>query len=357
MPHVRAGATKHGTGTARSLLFIAAYYAALAALVAFFWPRSALLRAAFSFTRFAESAAISGEITETFSEPITLPAVEGSGFGLAMIAVTGALAFMIPVAWSYIVIKRRGDYDQSVVHTLIILPIAITGIVLIVQHSLALAFSLAGIVAGVRFRTTLRDVKDGVYVFLAIGVGLACGVQALGVALVLSIFFNVVNLVLWWTDFGNIYIDQGSRTGALALGDVLAGPASARTAVSIGDRRLLEAMSTADLKDVAERVARMSQHLDSEADTPKEQKSYSLLMVHTDKPGGTQGVVEKELARMAVRWRLAEILPGEGENSILEYLIRLREEYRSGDLLEVIRAEGGESVKAAEMRSLTGRSQ
>ena len=355
MPQARAGAGGHGTGTARSLLFIAGYYAVLVALVGFLWPRSALVRAAFSFSRFAESAAISGEITETFSEPITLPAVEGSGFGLAMVAVIGALAFMIPVAWSYIVIKRRGDYDQSVVHTLIILPIAITGIVLIVQHSLALAFSLAGIVAGVRFRTTLRDVKDGVYVFLAIGVGLACGVQALGVALVLSVFFNLVNLMLWWTDFGNIYADQGSRTGALALGDVLAGPGSARTAVSFGDRRLLDAMSPADLKDLADRAVRLSQHLDSEVDTPKEKKSYSLLIVHTEKPGASQGIVEEELERMAVRWRLAEILPGEGGNSVLEYLIRLRDEYRSGDLLEVIRAAGGDSVKAAEIRALTGR--
>ncbi len=349
----RVGASRLRAGTARSLLFIALYYVLVTLVVLFFWPRSELLRAAFSFERFESLDPFSGEITETFADPgIGLPAVEGSGVWIAMISVVGVLLIMIPVAWSYIVIKRRGDYDQSIVHTLIILPIAIAGIVLIVQNSLALAFSLAGIVAGVRFRTTLADVKDGVYVFLAIGVGLACGVQAVGVAAIVSVFFNLVNLFLWSTDFGNIYSDQGSRTGALALGDVLAGPGSARTALSIGDRRLLEALTPTDLKEVAERMARLGQHLDSEVDTPKEKKSFLLLIVHTDQAGEAQQAVEVELADMAARWRLAEILPGEGQTSILEYLVRLRDGYLSGDLLEAVRRAGGDRVLAAEIRSI-----
>ena len=118
-----------------------------------------------------------------------------SGGALGAIAMAGALAIMVPVTWIYMVTRQHRGYDESVVHTLLILPVAVTGIVVIVQNSLALAFSLAGIVAGVRFRTTLDDTKDAVYVFLAIGVGLASGIQALGLAMVLSLFFNGVILV------------------------------------------------------------------------------------------------------------------------------------------------------------------
>jgi polyphosphate kinase len=103
------------------------------------------------------------------------------------------------------VTKREVRYDQSLVHTIVILPIAVTGIVIIVQDSLALAFSLAGIVAAVRFRHTLQDTKDAVYIFISIAVGLAAGVQALTVALVVSAIFNVVVLALWRWDVGNIY--------------------------------------------------------------------------------------------------------------------------------------------------------
>jgi uncharacterized membrane protein YhiD involved in acid resistance len=71
-----------------------------------------------------------------------------------------------------------------------------------VRDSVALAFSLAGIVAAVRFRNTLRDTKDAVYIFLAIGVGLAAGVQSLAVAFVPTVIFVVVVLVLWRFDVG-----------------------------------------------------------------------------------------------------------------------------------------------------------
>ena len=48
-------------------------------------------------------------------------------------------------------IRKRSEYDQSLVETIMLLPIAVTSIVIIVHNSLALAFSLAGIVGGVRF--------------------------------------------------------------------------------------------------------------------------------------------------------------------------------------------------------------
>jgi len=121
------------------------------------------------------------------------------------IAILGALLLVAPIAWVYMVTRRESRYDKSLVHTLILLPPAVCGIVIIVQSSLTLAFALAGIVAAVRFRNTLQDTKDAVYVFLAIGVGLAGGIQALPVALIVSGIFNVIIIVLWQFEIGDIY--------------------------------------------------------------------------------------------------------------------------------------------------------
>jgi hypothetical protein len=262
---------------------------------------------------------------------------------------------MVPVAWTYIIIKIRGGYDQSVVHTLIILPVAVTGIVIIVQTSVALAFSLAGIVAAVRFRTTLEDTKDAVYVFLAIGVGLAAGSGRLATALLVSMVFNVVNLVLWKIRFGNIYVDQLSRTSALGLGDVLAGPGSGRTALSIGDQALLTAMPQSDLREMVGRVARLEGYLDEETDVKGQKKLYSLLLVHTRLAAEAQKVVEGPLNELAARWRLAEIIPGKDGVSILQYLVRPNPGVQPGLLLDKIRQEGGDHIQAAELRSLRSR--
>src|SRR6059036_3097944 len=120
----------------------------------------------------------------------------------AAVAMLGALALTCPVAWMYMRTKPKERYDPSLVHTLIILPVVIAGIVLIVHDSVALAFSLAGIVAAVRFRNTLRDTKDAVYIFLAIALGLAAGVQSFSAAFVMSLVYVLVVLALWRFDVG-----------------------------------------------------------------------------------------------------------------------------------------------------------
>ena len=122
--------------------------------------------------------------------------------GGAAVAMLGALALMSPVAWMYMRTKPKLRYDPSLVQTVIVLPVVIAGVVLIVRDSVALAFSLAGIVAAVRFRNTLRDTKDAVYIFLAIAVGLAAGVQSFAVGFVVSIIYVAVVLVLWRFDIG-----------------------------------------------------------------------------------------------------------------------------------------------------------
>ncbi len=111
-----------------------------------------------------------------------------------------ALVLMLPVAWVYLGTRRRRGPDQSIVQTTLVLPVAVAGVILVVQDSLPLAFSLAGIVAAVRFRNTLKDPADMLFVFLAIAVGLTVGAGAFGAATMISVVFNLVVLALWHCD-------------------------------------------------------------------------------------------------------------------------------------------------------------
>lgn len=148
---------------------------------------------------------MSSESFESF-ETIPSPANDIQGYlerGLRLFAaILGALLVMTPVTWVYMKIRLRAKLDQSLVETMLILPIAVAGVVVIVQNSLALAFSLAGIVAGVRFRNTLKNTGDSLFIFTAIGAGLAAGVSALEIAVVITVTFNYVFLVLWDLDYG-----------------------------------------------------------------------------------------------------------------------------------------------------------
>ncbi|NIM69703.1 MAG: DUF4956 domain-containing protein [Xanthomonadales bacterium] len=119
-----------------------------------------------------------------------------------VVAILGAIVLMVPVSWVYMAIRQKSKLDQSLLETMIILPVAVTGIVMIVHNSLALAFSLTGVVAGVRFRNALKNTADSVFIFMAVGVGLAAGIGMLMIAGIMTLIFNYAFLTLWALNYG-----------------------------------------------------------------------------------------------------------------------------------------------------------
>jgi hypothetical protein len=117
-------------------------------------------------------------------------------------ALIGAFLTSLPVSWTYMSIRNADEYDQSLISTIIILPLVVTGIVIIVQNSLALAFSLAGIAGAVRFKNSLKSSGDALFILLSVGIGLSAGIGAVELAVVMSIAFNYGFLVLWFTEYG-----------------------------------------------------------------------------------------------------------------------------------------------------------
>ena len=117
-------------------------------------------------------------------------------------AMLGALLTSLPVSWTYMEVRNRQEYDQSLIGAILILPIVITGIVVIVQNSLALSFSLAGIVGAVRFRNTLKSTGDLMFTLLAIAIGISAGIGAVELAAVTSVMFNLCFVALWATEYG-----------------------------------------------------------------------------------------------------------------------------------------------------------
>lgn len=123
---------------------------------------------------------------------------DGISITLSMI---GALLLMIPIRWIYIAvgdleIAEEQPAGHKVSASLLLLPLVVTAIIVIVKFSLALAFALTGIFAGVRYRTTLKNLTDALFIFACMAVGLAAGTQALGIALALSVLFGFTALIL-----------------------------------------------------------------------------------------------------------------------------------------------------------------
>ncbi len=263
--------------------------------------------------------------------------------GVAMLA---AVLLSLPVAWVYQLTRAKRGYQQSVVQLLIILPVVVAGIVLLVKYSIALAFSLAGIVAAVRFRNTLDDSKDAVYVFLATAIGLASAVN-LPVAAVLSIGFNVTVLGLWFTDFGSAPMELEGRIADKRLKRARE---LARTGTFVAriDDEVFRNMTREQLEGVAERAWKRANAAGDEETAPAAVTDARLRIVTSDVAALRRGV-EPRLQDFVKQWRFGSVTPS-AEGDVVEYVLQLRKKSSPDDLLALVRAAGSQYVLDVELR-------
>jgi hypothetical protein len=282
----------------------------------------------------------------TEPEPRVVPALDEVTLAVTVaVAMAAAVLLSLPVAWVYLLTRAKRGYQQSVVQLLVILPTVVAGIVLLVKYSLALAFSLAGIVAAVRFRNTLDDSKDAVYVFLATAIGLSSAVN-LPVAAVLSIGFNAVTLILWYTDFGSAPVEMDGRIAEQRLRRAK-NLARTGTFVARVDDEVLKNMTQAQLEGIAERAWKRAQANNHTSEMPVVLEER-ILRVQTENASALRRVLEPRLQEFTKSWRFGSMESTDGV-SVLEYRIQLRKKTGPEDLLALVRAAGSTQVASAEV--------
>lgn len=258
----------------------------------------------------------------------------GRGWIAALVAMVGALLLMLPVAWAYVATRVRKEMDSSVVTTIVLLPIAVSAILVIVQDSLAVAFSLAGIAGLVRFRNALDDTRDAMYVVIAIAVGLGAGVGTLEAAAALTGLYVLTVVALWkWNTSNPIIAD-----------------------VALGERRLPEGQSVLQ----ALQSEANGQHLEPVAEWLQPAESVPLSESPSevpDAPDKRDGVLRVHAADVAIRrsiedvlqsrtkrWTLESNEPGSDGVPTLTYCVRLKKRTPSEALLEALKARLGPAL-------------
>ena len=272
---------------------------------------------------------------------------------VAFALLIASLLFVAPIAWTYMVTKRQEGFERTFVQVLFLLPIVVAAVVRVVRGDLALAFALAGIVAAVRFRTTLKDLKNAVYAFAAIAIGLAAGTGAFMLAGVLSFFFCLVALLLWRFNIGSLVTANAERSGAMRLAELLV-PGERRMSVAIGASPWVDDLNhdqIVGLRENAEKIARFVR-----GDALLSSNKYKVLLIaFAASAEDGRKVVEESIEDYAERWHLVEEQPAREDAVALEYLIRPRDEAEIRDLLYQLRiGEEGSPILAAQFKNLKG---
>jgi hypothetical protein len=267
---------------------------------------------------------------------------------MAVYGMVVAVLLAIPVAWIYTLTRQKLGYRQSVVQTLVILPAVVAGIVVMVKYSLALAFSLAGIVAAVRFRTTLEDSKDAVYVFLATGIGFAAGFEPT-VAVAMSVLLNALALGLWYYDFGRPVRLEG-REAERRLERLMRMANRTGEFVARLDSQVLAEMAPEQLDALADRAWRRRKRTapDIPAGTPPPRYG-ALLRIRTADSDDARHELEQIFDVHLKRWRFGGALREDDGTRVLEYAIQLKRNGSLEALLTALRARGAPHVIDAQV--------
>ena len=102
----------------------------------------------------------------------------------------------------YRFVYKGPSYSVTFVNSLVILAMITSVVILVIGNNLARAFGLVGAMSIIRFRTAVRDVQDIVFIFFALGIGMAAGVGLYSVAITATLLINLAIIVLTLANFG-----------------------------------------------------------------------------------------------------------------------------------------------------------
>jgi hypothetical protein len=119
-------------------------------------------------------------------------------FSVGDIAIALALSFVLSsaIGWVYRGTHRNVSYSQSYVQTLVILGMIISLIMLVVGSNIARAFALVGALSVIRFRNAIKETRDVGFIFLVMGIGMACGTRFYTLAVVATVAICLVVVVM-----------------------------------------------------------------------------------------------------------------------------------------------------------------
>ena len=120
----------------------------------------------------------------------------------SVIAIIVALVFGLLIAGTYYITQEDETYQRSMSVSLLMLPVILSVVILFVGSNVARAFSLAGTLSIIRFRSTAGDAKDIGFIFFDIAAGLACGVGLYGYG---ALFVVILCLVIILAQKKNLF--------------------------------------------------------------------------------------------------------------------------------------------------------
>jgi uncharacterized membrane protein YhiD involved in acid resistance len=100
------------------------------------------------------------------------------------------------IAFFYRISNNGQSYSSQFISSLILLSLVTSLVIMVIGNNLARAFGLVGAMSIIRFRSSIKETIDIVFIFFALVIGMASGVKLYSIAIFGSVFIGVISWVL-----------------------------------------------------------------------------------------------------------------------------------------------------------------
>lgn len=122
----------------------------------------------------------------------------------SLMLIGAALVLTLAITLVYIFTHRKTGYMSSMLVTILLMGPAASIVVICIGSNLARAISIGGGLALIRYRNTIEDPRELVYLFLSLATGMACGTGFVGFALVAVGILLLVLIITSLTGFDSL---------------------------------------------------------------------------------------------------------------------------------------------------------
>ena len=113
-----------------------------------------------------------------------------------IVALTVSLVCGLFIAYIYRTQYQGVLYHQSHATSIVLISLVTTMVIMVISGNIVLSLGMVGALSIVRFRGAIKDPLDIVYLFWAVGIGIANGVAYFSVSIISSLFIGLVLIYL-----------------------------------------------------------------------------------------------------------------------------------------------------------------
>lgn len=177
------------------------------------------------------------------------------GWDISLASLLLSFATSMVIATVYTITYHGIGYLRGFVQTIALGGLVAALVMLAIGDDVARGLGMVGALTLIRFRTTLKDTRDLIFMFASLGIGVACGVQAFATALMGTLIFCLAAIYLSWSEFGSrLQFDVMLR---------FQGPADAEHGEQVRAvlHRYCRGLSLIDLRSAGNNVQEFAYHL------------------------------------------------------------------------------------------------